>query len=157
MARVYRVKNYRRDDDHAAEKRPIRGRFADKKENPNGIQKRLDKAYNAGVERANAFGDAFCKEHVRDADLENTEKKDRKNVFYGNRGRRIICYQRDHQKDDQNIAVENGKRRVSVCERARMPQKSKIQTEENARSQSDDVSDETLGLDLSDKKQAHAE
>lgn len=154
------VKNDSADNDHAAEDRPDARAFLEKKKNPDRIQERFDKTDDARIERTDAACDADRKKDVSDPDLKNPEIKNGEKIVDLRRGR-IIQNDRQHEQNDQKIAVKNRERRIFVFERARMPQKDEIQTEENARSERREIAGENVRREIVcralrfEKKQTH--
>ena len=66
------VPDNRRDDNYAADNRPITRTLAEEKKNPNGIKQWFDKTDKIRIERTNSFGDTVSKEKIRDSNLEDS-------------------------------------------------------------------------------------
>lgn len=126
---VHRVKDDGGEDDRAAEDGPVGGAFADEEKDPDRIEDRLDKADDARIERTSAAGDAFDKEDIREADLEDAEKADGCRVEPCD-GRQRFNAGRQCDEGEQQIAVNNGDRRIHT-RRTRMAEQHYIEPEED--------------------------
>src|SRR5438874_13249487 len=67
------MNNYGRDDDCAANERPTRGPFADKKKNPDWVQDRLDVANDSRIKRSHSSRHSQGEQQVSKSNLHDAQ------------------------------------------------------------------------------------
>ena len=108
------MRSNRRDDDRAARERRVRGAFAEKEEDPDGIEDGFDVADDPGVERFHAARDTERQERIGDAELHDAEVGGDSDVRHGEMPRPFDDGgQRDER--EQQIAVDDGRGAVDFA------------------------------------------
>lgn len=141
------------DDDRAADERPLRGAFAEKEEDPDGIKDGFDVADDSGGERFHAARDAERQKRVGDAELDDAEVGGDGDV-----GRRKMLRATDdggqHHEREQQISVDDGRGAVNFT-RARVAQQQEEDREARARTERREIPFHVLRPELADEKKRH--